>query len=152
MARPVLPDSFWTYIGFQLPSDQVNDLRVALSRPGQNYGGWYRQEWSVNSCLMTRGDIDDVVMIDGQSDFVKFADDDKCVVIDSRTGCIAAINRGKRTVYGGCINVRFILQRGMRRWCLRRKQRRDATTKALNELRLLIPDLYPLAIFYIGSV
>lgn len=41
--RPVLPESFWTYLAFQLPSDQVDDLRAALNYPGQRFRGWYRQ-------------------------------------------------------------------------------------------------------------
>ena len=147
---PVLPTSFWTYLAFQLPSDQVADLRAALNHPGQRFRGWYRQEWSIYSYIMAQSDGPNIVLVDETGDVVKFADDDKCVAVSTCTGRFVAMTRSHIAPYKR-IDVRVLLQRAMRRWYHRRKQRRDATAQALAELRLLIPDLYPLAVSYIGS-
>lgn len=119
----VLPDSFWTYIGFQLPATQVDELRIALKHSDQRYGygGWYRAEWSVCSYIMERNDRSSLVRVltDNTVDFVQFADDDKCVGICTLTGCITRVtnrhNEGfERTP---TVDLRFVSDCGLVCWC-----------------------------------
>ncbi len=151
--RPVLPESFWTYLGFQIPSSQVDELRIALHGPGQyRYGVWRRSEWSDGLYMILRRD-DELCWgnVSKIGSLVSWTDVDKEVQFCLQTGHVTAIIRyslRKRRYFG----IRAVLTRAMGRWYGRRKQRRDATAQALDELRILIPDLCPLVVSYIGSV
>lgn len=152
MNELVFPDSFWVYVGFQIPSAQVAELRVAINdRPRHGYGGWLRNEWDPFSYLIERQDGSSIVKIytDG-TPMVQFADDDKCVGICTLTGRITRLTRAHLS-RRRFVEVRVLLLRAMTRFRAR-KQRRVAMTKALDELGLLILDLYPLVASYVGAV
>lgn len=146
----VLPESFWTYLGFQIPSSQVDELRIAQYH--HRYGVWRRTEWSDGLYMTLRRDDESCrVEVSKIRSSVSWTDVDKNVQFCLQTGRIAAIVRyssRKRRYFG----IRAVLTRAMGCWYGRRKQRRDATAQALDELRILIPDLCPLVVSYIGSV
>lgn len=153
MSELVFPDSFWTYIAFQLPPTEVDELRIAIKHPHQRCHGWLPVEWSSSSYTMERKDGSSLfrVFTHVTRNFVQFADDDKCIGICNVTG---RITRLTRTVWARgyhTFDVLFLLLRAMKRFRAR-KQRRMVTIEALCEQRLLISDLHPLVVSYVGWV
>lgn len=149
----VLPDSIWTFIGFQIPASQVDELRIAVRGPNESrYGAWRRTESSnwVNTTLR-RDDESCRIEISKRGNLVFWKDVDKDVQFCLETGLILSII-SYSLIRRRYVGHRAVLTRATERWHRRRKQRRDAAALALDELGLLIPDLYPLVVSYIGSV
>lgn len=140
----VLPDSIWTYIGFQIPASQVDELRILLHGPNQyRYGEWRRTDSSetwVNTTLQ-RDDESCRIWISKRGSSVSWKHVDKDVQFCLETGLVLSIisySLTRRRYFG----IRAVLTRAMQHFHTR-KQRRDAASLALDELRLLIPDFVP---------
>lgn len=143
----VLPNSFWTYLGFQIPASQVDELRIAFQHPGQRYDAWRLDRYGTGSHVVFRRDDESCrVEISTTGRLVHCTDTDKNVCFCLQTGRIVAINRYSY-IHRDVLQIHRMLQRAMLRFQSRR-QRCIAGIRALDKYRRLPADMYSLVLSF----